>query len=114
MGSLLKKIPQFDLQYKKISNGFSFGVGIQCPSSNPIVLRFKVPKNEALKFTKNNIFLATIKTVFSEKELTEPKYELPLYWVKNISEKKDYILFEFEIFKTEAKNPYFVVFTSNY
>jgi len=112
VSTLIEAIPPLQAQYIKMTSAFSFGIGAQCPQVHPISLTFKIPKEKNRQLTKNNVFLTTIKKVFSKKELEEPTYEFPLYWVKTIKEEKGYYICEFELFKTEAKNPYFVVFNN--
>ncbi|MBI2609054.1 MAG: hypothetical protein HYW47_05565 [Deltaproteobacteria bacterium] len=112
VSNLIEAIPPLQSQYIKMTSAFSFGIGVQCPQAHPISLKFKIPKEKNIHLTKNNVFLTTIRKVFSKKELEEPTYEFPLYWVKDIKEEKDYYMCEFEIFKTESKNPYFVVFNN--
>ena len=109
----LQEIPELRDSYKKLTNGFSFGVGVQCPPSNPIVLRIKIPRFQAPTLTQGKLYLATIRKVFPQEELQKPSYEFPLYLAKKLEERKDYFVCEFELQDTEAKNPYFVVLSNN-
>ena len=109
----LQEIPELRDSYKKLTNAFSFGVGVQCPPSSPIVLRVKIPRFQAPTLTQSRLYLTTIKKIFSEEGLQKPSYEFPLYLAKKVEEKKDYFVCEFEIQNTEAKNPYFVVLANS-
>ncbi len=109
----LQEIPELRDSYKKLTNGFSFGVGVQCPPSHPIVLRIKIPRFQAPTLTQGKLYLATIKTIFSKEELQKPTYEFPLYAAKKVEGNRDYFICEFEIQNTEAKNPYFVVLAND-
>ena len=109
----LQEIPELRDSYKILTNGFSFGVNVQCPTSNPIVLRIKIPRFQAPTLTQDKLYLTTIKKVFSQEELQKPSYEFPLFQAKRVEKRKDYFVCEFELQNTEAKNPYFVVLSNN-